>query len=76
MSEAKSKMASRPAKVKAEHNVKAGDTLSAIAQEYYGSGAKEKWMAIYEANKAAIGANPNLIKPGQVENSGAVNLIS
>ena len=50
----------------AEHEVVAGDSLSAIASRYYGSAAKEKWMAIYEANKEIIGDNPSLIKVGQV----------
>ena len=43
-----------------------GDTLSGIALKYYKSAAREKWMAIYEANKAEIGDNPSLIKVGQV----------
>jgi nucleoid-associated protein YgaU len=46
--------------------VAAGETLSDIALKYYGSAVKEKYMKIYEANKAVIGDNPNLIKPGQV----------
>ena len=50
----------------AEHTVVAGDSLSAIANQYYGSGAKDKWMAIYEANKELIGDNPSLIRVGQV----------
>ncbi len=59
--------ASQPAvKVKAEHTVKAGETLSDLALKYYGSAVKDKWMKIYEANKAVIGDNPSLIKPGQV----------
>lgn len=52
-------------KIKAEHVVSEGETLSGIALEYYGSAAKEKWMKIYEFNKRVIGDNPNLIKPGQ-----------
>ncbi len=68
--EAQEKVASAgksvPGKVKAEHTVASGETLGAIALKYYGSAAKEKWMAIYEANKEVIGDNPNLIKPGQV----------
>jgi nucleoid-associated protein YgaU len=52
-------------KVKAEHTVAEGETLSDLALKYYGSAAKEKWMAIYEANKGVIGDDPNLIKPGQ-----------
>lgn len=65
------KRASRAAKPAAtayiaEHKVAAGDSMSAIAQQYYGSGTKEKWMAIYEANKDVMGDNPTLIHPGQV----------
>ena len=54
------------AKYIGEHTVVSGDSLSAIAKQYYGSMEKAKWMAIYEANKDVIGDNPNLIKPGQV----------
>jgi nucleoid-associated protein YgaU len=50
----------------AEHTVTEGDTLSGIALNYYGSATKELWMVIYNANKAVIGDDPNLIKPGQV----------
>ena len=52
--------------IKAEHTVVSGDTLSGMAQKYYGSAAREKWMAIYEANKETIGDNPSLIRVGQV----------
>ena len=47
----------------ASYTVAAGDSLSAIAQKHYGSA--DKWQAIYDANKAAIGDNPNAIKIGQ-----------
>lgn len=50
----------------AEHKVAGGETLGAIALQYYQSSAKEKWMAIYEANKEVIGDNPGMIKVGQV----------
>ena len=50
----------------AEHTVVAGDSLSAIASRFYESGAKDKWMLIYEANKELIGDNPSLIQVGQV----------
>ncbi len=46
------------------YTVKAGDSLSKIAKEVYGDAGK--WKQIYEANKALIGNNPDLIKPGQV----------
>ncbi len=48
------------------HTVAEGETLSAIAGQYYKSTAKEKWMAIYSANKSDIGDNPAAIKVGQV----------
>ena len=48
------------------HTVKTGETLSQIAQEHYGSPAREKWMAIFEANKEVIGDNPSALKVGQV----------
>lgn len=40
-----------------------GDSLWKIAQRELGSG--DRWRDIYEKNKSVIGANPNLIKPGQ-----------
>lgn len=50
----------------AEHTVAAGETLGAISLKYYGSAAKDKYMQIYEANKAAIGENPNMLRVGTV----------
>jgi nucleoid-associated protein YgaU len=50
----------------AEHTVAADETLSHIALKHYGSAVKDKWMAIYEANKDVIGDNPNVIRPGLV----------
>ena len=49
----------------AEHTVASGDTLTHIAQKYYNSTARDKWMSIYEANKEIIGDNPSLIRVGQ-----------
>jgi nucleoid-associated protein YgaU len=43
--------------------VKSGDSLSKIAKDVYDDAGK--YTKIYEANKATIGSNPNLIKPGQ-----------
>lgn len=48
--------------VAAEYTVKAGDSLSSIAQEQLGD--MGRWQEIYEANKAAI-KDPNLIVVGQ-----------
>jgi nucleoid-associated protein YgaU len=46
------------------YNVKPGDSLFVIAKKIYGDG--NKWRELYAKNKIIIGANPNLIKPGQV----------
>jgi nucleoid-associated protein YgaU len=46
----------------AQYTVVAGDTLSAIAQQWYGSAAL--WSRLFEANRDQI-SNPNLIFPGQ-----------
>jgi LysM repeat protein len=48
----------------APHNytIQPGDTLSAIANRFYGA---PDWQRIYAANSAVIGGNPNLIHPGQ-----------
>ncbi|MGX1129561.1 nucleoid-associated protein YgaU [Streptomyces glaucescens] len=45
------------------HIVKRGDTLSAVARKY---GVKGGWQALYKANKATIGGNPNQLKIGQM----------
>ena len=46
------------------YTVVRGDCLWNIAKRFYGNGAK--YTVIYNANKEVIGANPNLIYPGQV----------
>lgn len=46
-----------------QYVVKAGDNLSKIGRK-----AGKTWKEIYEANKEAIGSNPDLIRPGQVLN--------
>jgi nucleoid-associated protein YgaU len=43
--------------------VQSGDSLSKIAKELLGDA--KRWPEIYEANKALVGDNPNLIHPGQ-----------
>jgi hypothetical protein len=44
------------------HVVKPGDSLWKIALQLFGDG--NKWSKIYDANRAAIGPNPDLIRPG------------
>lgn len=44
-----------------KYKVVYGDTLSDIAEKF-----ETTWNKIYEKNKAIIGENPNLIKPGQI----------
>lgn len=50
----------------AEHTLKPDESLSHLALKYYGSAIREKWMVIYEANKAVIGDDPAHVKPGTV----------
>lgn len=45
------------------HTVVPGDSLSKLANRYYGN--MYKWPVIYSASRDVIGNNPNLIKPGQ-----------
>ena len=45
------------------YTVKAGDTLSHIAQHHYGKASR--WHAIFEANRDQLD-DPDLIRPGQV----------
>ena len=45
-----------------KHVVVSGDTLSGIAEKYYGDAGK--YFKIHEANKDLIGDNPDLIQPG------------
>ena len=47
----------------AQYTVVSGDTLSAIAQQWYGD--PNQWPRLFEANRNQI-SNPNLIFPGQV----------
>jgi nucleoid-associated protein YgaU len=48
-----------------QYTVKQGDTLSAIALHFYGDGTEPFWRKIYDANRQAIGPDPNTIKPGE-----------
>lgn len=45
------------------HTVQSGDTLSAIAKEYYGDSGK--YMRIFEANRDQL-KDPDKIRVGQV----------
>lgn len=46
-----------------QYTVKSGDTLSHIAQQFYGKASA--WNTIYEANRDQLD-NPDRIQPGQV----------
>lgn len=51
--------------------VHAGDTLWDIAARYLGEGASDvdialEWPRWFEANRALIGPNPNVLRPGQI----------
>lgn len=45
------------------YTVKPGDSLWAIAKRTLGDGSR--WKEIYNANRSIIGADPNVLKPGQ-----------
>ncbi len=47
-----------------DYVVQPGDTLSTIAGKLYGDVSPGGWRAIYDANKAAIGDDPNRIEVG------------
>lgn len=54
---------STPMETERSYTVKAGDSLSRIAEREYGDASQ--WRRIYEANRQTI-SNPDLIHPGQV----------
>ena len=47
------------------YTVKQGDTLSAIALQFYSNGTEALWRRIYNANVAVIGPDPAVITSGQ-----------
>ena len=47
------------------YTVQSGDSLSAIAQKFYGNQSANNVNKIYYSNLQTVGANPNLIFPGQ-----------
>ena len=53
--------ATRAACDSVSYTVEDGDTLSGLAETYYGE--KWRWPAIYEANIDNIGDDPNFIQP-------------
>ncbi|MFB7057430.1 peptidoglycan DD-metalloendopeptidase family protein [Streptomyces vinaceus] len=48
------------------YTVASGDTLHGIASRLTGSQRPDNWLTLYEANRSVIGADPNVIHPGQV----------
>ena len=55
--------AAKPATATAQYVVRPGDTLSGIAAALDVRGG---WQALYETNRAVIGADPDVIHPGTV----------
>jgi resuscitation-promoting factor RpfA len=47
------------------YTVQQGDSLSSIAQQFYGSASPQNVTRVYLSNLQTIGTNPNLIVPGQ-----------
>ena len=47
------------------YTVQSGDNLSKIAQNFFGSMSADNVNRIYYSNLETIGANPNVIRPGQ-----------
>jgi LysM repeat protein len=56
---------SNGAAILGNHPVVAGDWLSKIAGKWY-NGEVLLWPVIFDANRAIIGSNPNVVKVGQV----------
>lgn len=50
-------------KLTTHYTVQRGDTLWGIAKRFLGNG--EDYKEIYQENKAVIGSDPNLIRPGE-----------
>ena len=48
------------------HTMTDKETLSDLSLKYYGHATPPYWQLIYEANKDAIGSNPNRVRPGTV----------
>lgn len=52
------------AKIIATHKLTSKESLSHLALQYYGHATEPYWRLIYEANKDAIGPNPNKVRVG------------
>ncbi|MFD4474716.1 transglycosylase family protein [Streptomyces sp. NPDC058471] len=57
--------AATPTPAVGSYRVKPGDCLASVAREHNITGG---WQALYAANKAAVGGDPDLIHPGLVLN--------
>lgn len=51
-----------PARGEQTYTVEAGDTLATIADKFYGDSTA--WRKIYDANKSAVGDDPDKLKVG------------
>ncbi|NLX23350.1 MAG: LysM peptidoglycan-binding domain-containing protein [Phycisphaerae bacterium] len=51
-----------PQRASRTYVVQKNDTLQKISQKYYGT--TKNWRRIFDANRKAIGSDPNKIKPG------------
>ena|SRR5436190_13570535 len=51
-----------PARGEQAYTVEAGDTLATVAEKFYGDSTA--WRKIYDANKSAIGDDPDKLKVG------------
>jgi len=47
------------------YTVRSGDSLSTIAEDFYGNATWDDVMRIYYSNQTTIGSNPSLVQPGQ-----------
>jgi nucleoid-associated protein YgaU len=47
------------------YTVQSGDNLSLISQRFFGNQSADNVNRIYYSNLETIGANPNVIRPGQ-----------
>jgi nucleoid-associated protein YgaU len=65
---AEAQQAAPKAVILTTHALQADETLSHLSLKYYGHATEPYWRLIYEANKEAIGDNPNHVHVGTVLN--------